>query len=130
MKEYYKNVVKGHEEELDEKELLSEFDEWKHYEYCVKNNKEEKEEYMFPLTEKNMGRTLQIFSKKRIALFDEITLHKINSITELANITKRDRSAVLTDLEILKEIGMIELKTEGRRVIPIPKYNSVEISFT
>lgn len=127
--EYYKTIVKGHEEELDEKDLLNEYEDWKYYEKCLKDKKEIKDEMIIPASEKKLSEFLHIFSKKRIELLEDIVTKDISSISELVEITHRDRRAVFSDLEVLKNNNIIDLKSKGKKTIPIPKINSIEVSF-
>ncbi len=65
--------------------------------------------------------TLNIFTKKRLELIDCINICQPKSVQQLADITKRMKQAVDRDLKILERFEIIELKKEGRNVVPIVK---------
>ena len=70
-------------------------------------------------------------SEERIRLLRIIRHKKPKSIYSLAKLVKRDRKNVITDLNILRNAGLIELQEEkGIRTMtrPIADYDRLEIS--
>ena len=65
--------------------------------------------------------TLNIFTKKRMEIIDCINKYNPRSVQDLAEITKRMKQAVDRDLTILERYEIVELKKEGRTVIPTVK---------
>jgi predicted transcriptional regulator len=61
---------------------------------------------------------IEVFTKKRLEMINKI---KPKSIQELATILQRKKQAVDRDIKILERFDIIELKKEGRNVIPIIK---------
>jgi predicted transcriptional regulator len=73
----------------------------------------------------------KILTEERIAILRAIKEKKPNSVYSLAKMLKRDRSTVTTDLAILKNAGLIEIKEEqGVRFMtrPIVDYDRLDVS--
>ncbi len=64
------------------------------------------------------GEITKIFTKKRIELVRVIKERNPASMGELAELVMRDLTAVVRDLKILKEFGIVELEKKGRIVKP------------
>lgn len=70
---------------------------------------------------------------KRIEILKTIRKHHPKSIYELSKILGRDRKSVTTDIKVLEDLGLVELKnsrSEGNRKITIPNvpYDRINIS--
>ena len=65
--------------------------------------------------------TLNIFTKKKLEIIDCINRFNPKSVQQLANLTKRMKQAVDRDLKILERYEIVELRKEGRNVIPTVK---------
>ena len=66
-----------------------------------------------------------IFTKKRMELIEAIDQLQPQSIQELAAATKRKKQAVHRDLNILEGHRIIELRKEGRCVVPVLKKQAI-----
>ena len=67
---------------------------------------------------------------KRLELLHLIREKQPGSIQELARLSKRDIKSVATDISILEELGLIDMKRkkEGRREsIPTVNYNKISL---
>ena len=62
--------------------------------------------------------SLNIFTKKRLEIINCINKHNPKSVQQLADLTKRMKQAVDRDLKILERYEIVELKKEGRNVVP------------
>lgn len=73
-----------------------------------------------------VGKTL---SPVRLELLGAILKHKPESIYALAKIVDRDLKNVYSDIKVLSDIGLIELKKDIKRdsVKPIAKYSGIEV---
>lgn len=71
----------------------------------------------------------KFITPKRLQLLKIIKEKKPNSIYGLAKITNRPLKSINRDLDILKEIGLVELsKTTGKRNKVVPKVNYEHIN--
>ena len=69
-------------------------------------------------------------TNKRLELLRIIKEKHPKSLQELARMTKRDMKSIVTDIEILEEFDLIDMKRkkEGRREsIPTVKYDEIEL---
>ena len=77
-----------------------------------------------------LKRVLSILTRKRLELISAVRHQKPESIYKLSKILKRDLKSVNTDIEILKQSHLLELKQiqNGRkRTIPIVLFDKIEI---
>ena len=72
----------------------------------------------------------KFLTPERIRLIHIIKTKKPHSIYKLAKLLGRDRKSVTTDLDILKAIGLIDLKKKfiEKRITMIPKVNYSRIN--
>lgn len=73
----------------------------------------------------------KLITPARIYLLKIIKQKKPNSIYELAKITNRPLKSINRDIDVLKNIGLIELKKIKecrRRIIPIVQYDKINIA--
>lgn len=78
----------------------------------------------------SMETLAKIFSKTRLEILQVIIAKNPQSIYELAKMVKRDFKNVHTDVNILKEVGLIELRDSGDArsgLIPVAKYSGIEL---
>lgn len=78
----------------------------------------------------SMETLAKIFSKTRLEILQVIIAKNPQSIYELAKMVNRDFKNVHTDVNILKEVGLIELKDSGDArsgLIPVAKYSGIEL---
>lgn len=68
---------------------------------------------ILPIEKEKMA---QVFTKKRIEIIRVVRKHKELSVTEIARITKRELTAVIRDLKILAELGIVQVEKQGRVV--------------
>ena len=59
-----------------------------------------------------------VFTKKRLALIKLIRDKKPNNATTLSKLCKRRLSAVMRDLELLKNFGVVQLEKTGKSIKP------------
>ena len=72
----------------------------------------------------------RIFAKTRMQVLRTIILEKPNSIYELAKMVDRDFKNVHSDVKLLSEIGLIDLKetTDARKGLrPVAKFSGIEL---
>jgi predicted transcriptional regulator len=73
----------------------------------------------------------KVLTPERIKLLHTIKEENPDSIYELSKLVKRDRKSVITDIEILEELGLVEIKKEviGKRIKSKPSvsYSRMEI---
>ncbi len=80
----------------------------------------------------NLESVAKVFSKSRIEILQTIVKEKPHSIYELAKILNRDFKNVHTDVRILNEIGLVELKeNENNRtgLTPIALFSGIELDW-
>ena len=66
----------------------------------------------------------KILTEERLKILYTIKHKKIESVYSLAKMLKRDRKAVTIDLEMLENLGFIDLnKEEGTRLVTRPSLN-------
>ena len=72
----------------------------------------------------------KFLTPERIRLIQTIRSKKPKSVYELAKLLNRDRKSVTVDLDILKTIGLVELKKETvkKRITMIPQVNYSRIN--
>lgn len=134
--EYEEKVVKGHEEELDERGLLGEFDRWKYYVDSLKEFDEGKPPLIvesitrpMPPGSKGLEIFVKVFTKERVRLFDKLKGKGEVSVTNLSELLNRDRSSVMADIDVLKEAGLMQLQKKGKLTIPQLKYDKIAVEF-
>lgn len=74
----------------------------------------------------------QIFTKSRIEILLYLTSNSPTSIYDLAKSLKRNFKNVHTDVNLLKEIGLIKLEksnSDRGSLVPKAKYSGIELSF-
>jgi len=113
--------VKPYHEEIDEiSKKIQEISEGK------VNKKEEK------IIFNSIKELRKFLTPERIRLIQTIKNKKPKSIYELAKLLDRDRKSVIVDLEVLKKIGLVELKKQKvkKRTTVVPKvnYNRINIA--
>lgn len=72
----------------------------------------------------------KVFSKTRIEILNVIITKRPQSIYELAKMIERDFKNVHSDVNLLANIGLIELKEAGdprNGLIPVPKFSGIQI---
>jgi len=85
--------------------------------------KPKKETLSFP----SIDEFRRFFTNKRLELLKTINHHNPQSVYQLAKLVKRDIKSVNTDLEILKDVGLVDLKKTKKRVTPNSKYDKLII---
>jgi len=75
----------------------------------------------------DVGLIKNVFTIKRIQLMQLIQRHNPKSIQELADIADRQKQAVHRDLKILETFEVVDLKKQGRNVIPGVNYDFIMI---
>ena len=72
----------------------------------------------------------QVFSPQRLQILAVIPEEKPKSISALARALKRDFKNVYTDVRFLADLGLIELKEEGKRktLVPVAKFNDLSMA--
>jgi len=72
----------------------------------------------------------KIITGNRLELLSTIRLHHPKSIQDLARIVKRNFKNVYTDVKLLEEYGLIDLKTNGPRkaALPVSKFTEFLIA--
>jgi len=71
----------------------------------------------------------QVFSPQRLHILAMIPEVQPKSISALARALKRDFKNVYNDVRFLADLGLIELKEEGKRktLVPIAKFNDLSL---
>jgi len=129
LERFEKEVVKGHEEELDERGIYPEYEEWTYYSDSLKSKKLPymEESYIKPLMPSKP--TLEIFTRQRLRILDVLNERQIGSVAELSKIIERDRSSVSHDLKILQTAEFVQLIRMGKKVVPTPTASKLMIEF-
>lgn len=72
----------------------------------------------------------RVLSPPRLQILTMIPVLKPKSIAALARAMKKDFKNVYSDVKFLAELGLIELKEEGRRktLVPLAKFSEIELS--
>ncbi len=72
----------------------------------------------------------RVLSPPRLQILTMIPALKPKSISALARAMKKDFKNVYSDVKFLADLGLIELKEEGRRktLVPIAKFEGIEFS--
>ena len=73
----------------------------------------------------------KVLTPERLRMLKVIKHKKPNSVYSLAKLLQRDRSNVITDLNILHNAGFVEMKKDhGVRAMakPLAKYDRIEVS--
>jgi DNA-binding transcriptional ArsR family regulator len=130
LNDFEKKVVKGHEDELDELEIYGEYEKWKQYAEALKKKK---------LPEMIIGEArpilptddalLKSFTPERMKILDVLNEKEMESIMQLSELLKRERSSVSFDLKILEKAGLVKLKRAGRNTTPVGLWDKIEIKF-
>ena len=71
----------------------------------------------------------KILSPPRLQILRAIIELKPKSIAELARAIKKDFKNVHSDVKFLADLGLIELREEGRRrtLVPVAKFSEIEL---
>lgn len=77
----------------------------------------------------SLAAVAKALSPARLELLGVILKQKPESIYALAKLTERDFKNVYSDVKLLAEIGLVELKPTGKRdsVRPVAKYSGFEV---
>ncbi len=74
-----------------------------------------------------------VISKSRLEAFGAIVQHRPKSLKELAEILKKDLGNVSRDVEVLKLMGLIEVRSgesdDPRALMPVAKYDQIVFDF-
>lgn len=79
--------------------------------------------------EVNIRKFRKALTFNRLKLLDIIKNQNVNSVTQLARITKRDIKNVYQDLKILEESRLISLVKETKEVKPMIKIEEIAFEF-
>jgi len=79
--------------------------------------------------EVNIRKFRKALTFNRLKLLDIIKNQNINSVTQLARITKRDIKNIYQDIKILEESRLISLIKETKEVKPILKIEEISFEF-
>ncbi len=78
----------------------------------------------------NLEAVARIFSKNRMEILRAVIHEKPQSIYELAKILGKDFKNVHTDVKLLVDIGLIELKNAGtgrKGLVPLSRFSGFEL---
>jgi len=82
----------------------------------------------------NLDDLRKILTDERIRVLQVIKSENPSSVYELAKLLGRDRAAVIRDLEILRNLGLVEFVEErkGRRKVkrPVVPYDEIDVSIS
>lgn len=72
----------------------------------------------------------QVFSPQRLQILAVIPDEKPKSISALARALKRDFKNVYNDVRFLADLGLIELREEGKRktIVPVAKFSDLTMA--
>ncbi len=90
----------------------------------VSNKNVKQEEYIAFSSVEEISKVL---TPKRLQLLRFIKDNKPYSIREIAKQLNRDYKNVYTDLKLLKELGIIELKEKNGSLVPVVLYDEIDI---
>lgn len=80
----------------------------------------------------NLDTLAKIFSKSRIEILKTVASNEVKSIYELAKLVDRDFKNVHSDVKLLSEVGLIELKKTGdsrNGLKPIAKFSGIDFDW-
>jgi len=76
----------------------------------------------------------KVLTKERIRLLHAIKTKKPKSVYDLSLMLERDRKAIITDLEILKRLGLVKIakrRTMKRiRTVPTVPYTKIDVAIS
>lgn len=72
----------------------------------------------------------RVLSERNMLLLDMIRSAKPRSLAELAKVSGRAKSNLSRTLHSMERFGLIELKQEERRTVPVVKYDNVHLVFS
>lgn len=76
----------------------------------------------------------KVLTKERIRLLHTIRTKKPKSIYDLSLMLERDRKAIITDIEILKRLGLVKIakrRTMKRmRTVPTVPYTKIDVAIS
>lgn len=74
----------------------------------------------------------RVFSPARLQILAELPTARPKSISELARSLKRDFKNVYQDVRLLADLGLIELREEGKRktLVPVAKFKALAMTFS
>jgi predicted transcriptional regulator len=73
----------------------------------------------------------RILSPPRLQILTLIPALKPKSISALAKAMKKDFKNVYSDVKFLADLGLVELREEGRKktLVPVAKFGGIELAF-
>ena len=80
----------------------------------------------------NLDTLAKIFSKSRMEILKAVASHEVKSIYELAKLVERDFKNVHSDVKLLSEVGLIELKkAEDSRggLQPVARFSGIDFDW-
>lgn len=75
----------------------------------------------------------KFLTNRRLELIKVIKRHKPKSIYQLAKIVNRDSKSVNTDLKLLSDLGMVDLKSKDKgreNIVPSVDYEKIDVAIT
>ncbi len=78
----------------------------------------------------SVGTVAKVFTQPRLEILATILREHPKSIYALAKLVDRDFKNVHADVRLLAEVGLLELRTSGKKkaaVMPIAKYSGLEL---
>ena len=69
----------------------------------------------------------KVLSPPRLQILATILRLKPKSIAHLARELKKNFKNIHSDVRFLADLGLIELKEEGKMIVPIAKFNEIEL---
>jgi predicted transcriptional regulator len=109
----------------DRKTVLKEF-----AEILAKARRGEKIERHEEISFENIDTLRKVLTEKRMELLHAIKQYAPESVYELAKILKRDLKSVNIDIQVLENLGLINLETkreERKKVRPIVGFNKLNV---
>lgn len=100
--------------------------EWKEAMKGKKRSLQKEEDLIFT----SLEAVAKVFSKTRMEILRTIIREKPKSIYELAKQLGRDFKNVYSDIQLLTEIGLVELKESGSSrsgLIPISRFSGIDL---
>lgn len=128
--EFERKVLKGHEEELDARGILEEYEEWRHYVHALSGTLPPIiESLVQPVADSSLDTITQAFTKERLKILGALNEKRFSSIAEFSSRLHRDRSSVATDLALLEKVNLVALVPNGRNRIPVARWEKIAVEF-
>ena len=100
--------------------IIDDYEVWK----AIRKGAEMEEELIF-----SDSSIFDALRSSRVEMLEFINRNRVESIKELAHALKRDYKNTYFDIGALQAYGLVEMRKEGRKRVPISRIESIEVVF-